>query len=439
MQRYQPPHARQRDNQNASRVSGPTTGEGSTHTRTEGRTPREVTHKSYRRDAFEGISEQNVTGQAGPSNYTSLQPVRQYENSTRDKYTPRLSKKDWSNSSQSRSALASPSGDIKPMRKEIGTPTRMDGDDFDFELIQSVSRSGGDGAEGDALKSWDTQERYRSFINRKIDKHYSTFGTLRHTPPLKDSKNEWESLSSIVLLFRKLREGVVASGRIDDFAIEVFESSAQFSILANNKPQLISSLSGLIPGLYQTMADRKGKNKAQNIDMIQGVENLTIRENENRKNEFTSLYLLYQLTILGEKEFWSIYFQLTQSPRKYLKRPFDHTSTSYSQDSQNEVEKPFITTEEINLSVLIARSISFHSFDPIRCFKLVKQATTYERVILSWGEDKIRERAWEVMRKAYMSNGIKWAERFLGVKEDEMDEWVERKGLKVDHGIIKLR
>jgi len=37
-----------------------------------------------------------------------------------------------------------------------------------MELIASVSRSGGDGAEGDALKDFGTQMRFRAYIDDKV-------------------------------------------------------------------------------------------------------------------------------------------------------------------------------------------------------------------------------------------------------------------------------
>lgn len=89
------------------------------------------------------------------------------------------------------------------------------------------------------MKDWGLQERYRKYIDERVklsslvldlaaeseltvqlDKHYRLFPGPRDTPPPTGATDQTESLGSIVLLFRKLREGVVASGRIDSFAIE---------------------------------------------------------------------------------------------------------------------------------------------------------------------------------------------------------------------------
>lgn len=96
----------------------------------------------------------------------------------------------------------------------------------EMEMMQSISRSGGDGAEGDALKNWETQEKYRQYIAEKVESHYRKYDTPLHTPPIlpggpaigKDerkengkgkefarAREELESLDSLVLLFRECR------------------------------------------------------------------------------------------------------------------------------------------------------------------------------------------------------------------------------------------
>jgi hypothetical protein len=37
-----------------------------------------------------------------------------------------------------------------------------------MEMLASVARSGGDGSEGDALKDFATQERFRAYIDEKV-------------------------------------------------------------------------------------------------------------------------------------------------------------------------------------------------------------------------------------------------------------------------------
>ncbi|WWC88053.1 uncharacterized protein L201_002956 [Kwoniella dendrophila CBS 6074] len=484
--KYRPPHERQRDNQNNI---GGSTGfrsyddrDNSAQAREERfnallnsneripqrpyRSPNQNPNQNHNQNRYRnenGLSNlnrpinENSTYQSGPSNYQSspfnqsCQSVKPSHNVNKNGNELRKSKKDWSSPMKPvqnvQSILASPSEDIKPMRKDLsrfGTPKPED-EDFDFELIQSVSRSGGDGAEGDALKDWEIQNKYRAFIEKKVDKHYRTFKTARHKLPLKDAKDEVESLGSLVLLFRKLREGVVASSRIDEFAIEVFESSAQFSILANNKPQLISSLSGLVPGLYRAVGNCKVKGisnveQSESLDegsISDGIKVLSIKK--DTREEFISLFFLYQLINLGEKDFWSSYFELTNPTRKSLRQPFKETDHAYQTNGPRQQVEPFISPSELQWVISIARSISVDHFNPIKYFKLYNGATEYEKSILSWGEHKIRERAWEIMRKAYLSTGQEWAKRFLGVNQEHLAKWIEEKGFKVESGLIKLR
>lgn len=168
-----------------------------------------------------------------------------------DRYTPRSSRRDWSAPSLSgpfisssstmasvpasgrtllrerdRSALESSAGDIKPMRPRKEEKWAGNDIEREMEMMQSISRSGGDGAEGDALKNWETQEKYRQYIAEKVESHYRKYDTPLHTPPIlpggpaigKDerkengkgkefarAREELESLDSLVLLFRECR------------------------------------------------------------------------------------------------------------------------------------------------------------------------------------------------------------------------------------------
>ncbi|WVQ93644.1 hypothetical protein IAU59_000720 [Kwoniella sp. CBS 9459] len=516
---------------------------------------------------------------AGVSVRASALPSASTSASDADRYTPRASKKDWSSTSTSSfhdhpsspsrnaahgrgtlnirgrgrhrgsgqdlmsgSVLASPASDIKPMRSRAGTPgTPGTSDEVqiqqakmrarDMEMLQSVSRSGGDGAEGDALKDWTTQKQYREYIDERIAAHYISFSTPRHVRPAKDSTEENESLGSIVLLFRKLREGVVASGRIDRFAIEVFESSVQFAILAGNRPQLISSLSGLVPGLYKAFDkqrsdpnDYSGKGKGPVAETTEGPElqdklyDLTLSRSDydempepNTENErrarFASLLLLYQLVVLGQEEFWATYFALTlEPPSRNISVSKDRWRSRYvtvcdDQEAQHQqpqtstagvtsrqvdasprthvaivthAEKPFISdpasSPSISFALNAARSTSHTSFNPLRYFTLLNTSThtqhstaiqypdeahafAYERAILSWMEDDIRDRAWQLLGRSYISCGTEWAEKILGLglgsalepgpgrapDESDMEKFVVEKGKKVELGMVKFR
>jgi hypothetical protein len=59
--------------------------------------------------------------------------------------------------------------------------------------------------------------------------------------------------------------------------------------------------------------------------------------------------------------------------------------------------------------------------------------------MISWSTDKVRERAWEVLKKAYLEVGMEWAGEWLGLEEGEVGEWAKARGMQVKDGRIKLR
>ncbi|KAG1748549.1 hypothetical protein EDB19DRAFT_1682308 [Suillus lakei] len=88
-----------------------------------------------------------------------------------------------------------------------------------------------------SLKDFKVQEQYRVFVGEKLH----NFWTEKQT---KDGQE------NILILFRKLREGIFASKRSDAFAIEVYETSLCLSLLFDSPIQTSSILSHLLPELY---------------------------------------------------------------------------------------------------------------------------------------------------------------------------------------------
>ncbi|KAJ3986838.1 hypothetical protein F5890DRAFT_1551900 [Lentinula detonsa] len=104
-----------------------------------------------------------------------------------------------------------------------------------LETIASVSRSSGVEKGGDALKDFRTQEEYRDFIQEKLDLFWKR-------SDLTEQQNR-EIQENLLILFRKLREGIVASQRNDAFMNEVYETSLCLATLSDNSRQLDSILS----------------------------------------------------------------------------------------------------------------------------------------------------------------------------------------------------
>lgn len=88
-----------------------------------------------------------------------------------------------------------------------------------------------------SLKDSKVQEQYRVFVGEKLHKFWA-------------EKQTKDGQENILILFRKLREGIFASKRSDAFAIGVYETSLCLSLLFDSPIQTSSILSHLLPELY---------------------------------------------------------------------------------------------------------------------------------------------------------------------------------------------
>lgn len=121
-----------------------------------------------------------------------------------------------------------------------------------FEHIPSISRSSGVDPDGDMLKDPRLQEEYRLFLQQKLDAYWKLYAPSPRFAESGDQKREVES--NILIQFRKLREGVSASGRHDQFAVEAYETSLFLSIIFQSHVQTTSIVSHLLPDLYLSQA-----------------------------------------------------------------------------------------------------------------------------------------------------------------------------------------
>ena len=74
-------------------------------------------------------------------------------------------------------------------------------------------------------------------------------------------------------------------------------------------------------------------------------------------------------------------------------------------------------------------------------FKLVEDlsASTYERIVLSWAEGRVRERTWALMQKGYLDMGLGWAGRLTGLVHGDLDGWVLGRGGQIEGRKAKMR
>lgn len=238
--------------------------------------------------------------------------------------------------------------------------------------------------------------------------------------------------------------------------LSVFESSACLSLLARNHAQLLSSLSGLVPGLYQAYDElhpvlhpsSKGKWKdddpRRGIDvdtLVVGVSGLRLGD---RRVQFASMLLLYHLAHTGSTAtFHSVLQDLTAPTSQRLRTPFDDVINVPPSAPMSSVTSPqaFLRREDLWYPIRAAEALAQETFSPIRFFRLLRdeRASPYERAMLSRAKDRVRERAWEVMRRAYIEIGMDWAAGSLGLEGAAVGSWVEQRGGRVDVGKIKLR
>ncbi|KAF8799023.1 hypothetical protein BYT27DRAFT_7202779 [Phlegmacium glaucopus] len=114
-----------------------------------------------------------------------------------------------------------------------------------MNLMASVSRSSGLQKDGDDLKNYEIQEEYRNFVQEKLD-DVLTHHPWRVSESEKEKRQRIDSQENVLILFRKLREGITSSGRNDLFALEVYELSLSLAVIFESQKQAAS----IIPTLF---------------------------------------------------------------------------------------------------------------------------------------------------------------------------------------------
>lgn len=207
--------------------------------------------------------------------------------------------------------------------------------------------------------------------------------------------------------------------------------------MARNTAQLISAVSGLVPGLYLAL-DEKGKVRADRSDINRLTDSVGQLSVSDRRREFASILLLFQLAHVGSRQAYHTTFTELTQPTSLRLRCGQLTEISVVSPPR----KPFIAAHELVYAAWAARSLAEETFDPVSFFRLIsdpKRGTAYERAVLSWAEKSVRDRAWKVLSKAYMSCDRMWAGRWCGREGAAVDEWITEHGGRVEGAIIKLR
>lgn len=264
----------------------------------------------------------------------------------------------------------------------------------------------------------------------------------------------------------KLREGVIASGRLDDFTIELFEESVRYAILAHDQAQLLSALNGLVPDLY-IKVDEKAKEEGKANDsvnhVVRHIRTLSLSNGTGRKDNreyFASLLLIYHLVYSSRETYQGTLERLTLPPIPLLRPqvlPKDLPTLSDDSDdsppssapSTPPAEKaPFVSPRSQAFARAAANALAAERLDPIAFHRLVSgdfcsgkdpKPEALERLLLSWAAPRVRELAVPIFKKCYMSASIEWASLILGLEKKGVEMWALANGFSIRDGILKLR
>ncbi|KAF8073892.1 hypothetical protein FPV67DRAFT_772970 [Lyophyllum atratum] len=120
-----------------------------------------------------------------------------------------------------------------------------------MEHIASVSRSSGVEKDGDTLKDFKVQEEYRAFLQEKMGEVLNKY-PRRTIESEQETNQRINAQENVLILFRKLREGISSSRRNDAFALEVYETSLYLAAVFESPRQSTSIIPHLVPTLYLT-------------------------------------------------------------------------------------------------------------------------------------------------------------------------------------------
>jgi hypothetical protein len=181
--------------------------------------------------------------------------------------------------------------------------------------------------------------------------------------------------------------------------------------------------------------NQKGKAKATSIDDLVGsLSDLSVDHGGDNRIQFASILLLLQLvqSEASSSNFHATLLQLTSPTPTRLHPRF---TSSPPETCQND---PLLSLSSLSYAVKASRALSVERFNPMRYFQLLGDQTvsSYERIVLGWAQERVRQRAWEVMKKAYISLKLDWGRKWVG---GEAEAFAKKQGATCVDGTIKLR
>lgn len=280
------------------------------------------------------------------------------------------------------------------------------------------------GSEGEQdLTNAETQSRYRAYISKRVQAHCDKFALPleRYIAPAMPGEEDEEdalrrrqaitSLDEVLLLVRKLREGVVASRRLDTAAAEVYHLALFLAVVSLNKGQLGASIHRAVFDVYTSVPVAEGPSTtawpstvASDFASLPGGEhnelNLFVDSQESREHT-ASLLLLSRTCLSDERQRGSLeddFMQLRARVIDAVKRPAS-AITPPARDHillASEVDRLARQGDILQLRRLLLGQ---------HCCKGRRLAapTVFQRMLISQALPRWRAIAWAQLRKAYMS------------------------------------
>lgn len=200
-----------------------------------------------------------------------------------------------------------------------------------------------------------------------------------------------------------------------------------------------------MPGLYLAVEAGRASRKGKARDLDDSLSALSIAEDvPNEKDNralFCSLLLLYHLVVSDSRQtFQALLLELTTpGSRRRLRQPFAELPAAVGQPDPP--RSPSISRSRLSTATAAARALGPETFDPLLFDRLANDpsASPYERQLLGLARGRMRDRAWTILAKAYLSTDLAWAGRLLGLATTEVEQLAWEKGVSVVGERLKLR
>ncbi|KAJ7851590.1 hypothetical protein B0H14DRAFT_2761208, partial [Mycena olivaceomarginata] len=266
-----------------------------------------------------------------------------------------------------------------------------------------------------SLKNFDVQDEYRGFIQEKLDDIWAKY-PRSPTESETQTRQRIDAQENVLILFRKLREGIISSKRVDQFTLEVYETSLYLAVLFDSPRHITPIIPALMTYFHLPSTEPDGDY----------VETLLV-------------CLLYQLLTAypSQREFRA---SLASVPTAFfvdgsLARVWI-TSLAGCIRARNYAKIDKLT----QIAALPVGDATALAALPQRSNRELSRKAVYH--LVNSLRNKTREIAWTVMRSAYRElscqldpqlNTRAWLERSLGLVSDipaechiDLDEWLDR-------------